>query len=372
MKQLIKIFFFTLILSYSDAYSQLNEDASYLKQAEDFFNQGLYNEAKAALTGIMLTCFDNTALTAATRKASRYTIYSKSEVEGALILWARIHIEKGETEIAEKAIYRLIEFNPNFKPSSGIYRESFYTIFKSYSVSPRLFVGAGIGMNKPTFKVKQVYSIYDSLDYSAKYLSKAGYIYTGFIEWQPFKNIGINTNYGYSKMILNRSLQGLHQNRTYLNYEEVIYTNELGATLRKYFLDSKLKPYIGIGIMYSKMRQSLSNIEINYSTKDRYTSVTKERTITKNSIDMVDFRNKNRFATLYAIGLRYQFKNLLFFAESKFNIDFVDFNNASNPSNTQELGYLYYYIDNDIVLTRFDFSLSMAYIFGHTIKSKLR
>ena len=82
-------------------------------------------------------------------------------------------------------------------------------------------------------------------------------------------------------------------------------------------------------------------------------------------------RNKNRKGVVLGGGFTYKVKNYLITADAGYRFDIgKHLINSKKRYTNQDVIFNYYYIDNDVTLKRMDISLSLAYIFKYSIKSK--
>ena len=206
------------------------------KNAEEFYAAGKYNEALAQLEVIKNTLEKGTS----TDRLMTRLIFSHAEIEKVYTLLAQTYIEIGDEDKAKASLLKLLKESPNFKPGP-LYQKDFYLLLNEIDVQPKVFAGVNIMLNKPVFKITQVNSIYDSVDYASKYKTNLNYIYTAFVEWQFIKNMSINAAYSYSKMTYNRELKGTGRDLYNLKYNELIYANEGRLTLKKYLYQPHLE-----------------------------------------------------------------------------------------------------------------------------------
>jgi hypothetical protein len=335
------------------------------KNAEEFYAAGKYNDALAQLEVIKNTLEKGNS----TDRLMTRLIFSQAEIEKVYTLLAQTYIEIGDEDKAKESLLKLLKESPNFKPGP-LFQKDFYLLLNEIEVQPKVYAGFNIMLNKPVFKIKQVNSIYDSTNYAATYKSKLNYTYTGFLEWQFVNFLSLNAAYSYSKMSYKRELTSVATDQFNLKYNELIYANEGRLTLKKYFDNGDVQPFIGVGAALSNLRQVQGNAELNYLFTDRNTGVSKQKNITQNNIDIIKLRNKNRVGLNFNVGLTLKQKNIIIGLESRYILEFQNFNNQSNNQYNGVLANQYYYIDNDIKLRRFDFGISMAFILNYKIKLK--
>jgi hypothetical protein len=338
----------------------MNNYTSNLKNAEELYSSGKYEEAKQQLLPILQVLNGRDVMD---RFVTRVT-FSDDELEKIYTLLAQIYIETGEEEQAKTALVELFKESPNYSPGQ-LYQVDFYRLVKTVEVRPKFYGGISIGLNKPLFKVTQVYSIYDSTDYAAKYQSNYNYVYTGFLEWQFMKNVSINGAYSYSKMAYERNILRNGIDSFALKYNELIYSNELGISIKKYFSNGRLKPFVGLGANQSSVRQALAGADLNYVTN--IYGVNEKQNLTKNNIEVGDLKNTRRLGITSFVGLNYKINNLFLAIQLRYLNELNNFINENNRYNNVDLMYTYFYLDNDVILKRIDMSISVGYIFKYKI-----
>jgi hypothetical protein len=120
------------------------------------------------------------------------------------------------------------------------------------------------------------------------------------------------------------------------------------------------------------MRQAQGNVELNYIYTNRFTQDGEPKNLTRNNVDVKDMRNTKRFGINAALGSSFTKDRFVISVEAKYLYDLSHLTNPEKRYNNTELLYNYYYIDNDVSMSRIDVSLSLAYIFNYKVKSKIK
>jgi hypothetical protein len=361
------LLFLTLFIK-TGVYCQMLDSVATYNDALELYNQGRYDEAEKLFK-------------------RKHVFYNLINEQNWKILEVQTFIEEKKLSEANKVILQLVKSDPNYLPIEGIYQEDFYTLVKNISVHPTITLGAKAALSFPIYKVAKVQTVYDSTNYDSPYKKINGYCYSIYLQGNIAHNFAFVLDYSYAKSGYKRKITRDGVDNFELKYSEVIYSNELGISLKKYLLkdDSKLfvgprspilhkgsGPYLSIGGYYSKMRQAQANAELNYLYIERQNQYTEPKNITRNNIDVKDMRNKNRFGISGAIGSSLTIDRFVISLEGKYLYDLTELTNPEKRYANNELLFNYYYIDNDVSMSRIDVSLSLAYILSYKVKSKIK
>ncbi len=372
MKRIIILFSLFLVLTFQ-GFGQ-NSRLDSIKTSKDYgvalelYNQGKYEAAKKILI-------------------SQHISYSTEFDQNWFILLAQTYIEMKNYEEANKELVNLLKCSPNYIPPPNIYQDDFYANLRLIAVQPKLSIGVKAARTYPLFSTEKTYSVYDSTAYDTPYKMLKGYCYSLYLQHNFNANFALTLDYSYSKFGYKRTLTRSGVDNFELKYSEIIYNNEIGISLKKYLLKDNSKlllgwvgpilhkgsgPYFSIGGYYSKMRQAQANAEVNYIYTNRSFQSTEPKNLTRNNIDVKDMRNTKRFGLSAALGSSLTIDRLVISLEAKYLYDLTSLTNPEKRYNNTELLYNYYYIDNDVSVSRIDVSLSLAYILSYKVKSKLK
>ncbi len=367
MKKGLKLLLMFFLLGES-TFSQIADSAVSYNEALELYNQGHYEDVLKSFT-------------------QNHRNGNKISEQNWRILVAQTYLELKMVPEANKTLVQLLKSNPNYLPIEGFYQEDFYTLVRNILVRPRFSMGGKVGRAIPTFTINKVYSVYDSTDYAAPYNKANGYCYSIFFQENFNHNFALVLDYSYSKYGYKRDLMRQGVDNFALKYAEVIYSNELGISVKKYlFKNNKLKfigpvspiphrgsgPYITLGGYYTKMRQAQGNIELNFLAKDTAGRYINAKNFKLENFDVKDMRNTKRYGFTAALGSSYTLDRIIISAEAKYLSDFTRITNPDKRTSNDELLTNFYYIDNDVSMTRIDVSVSLAYILGYKVKSRLK
>ena len=168
-----------------------------------------------------------------------------------------------------------------------------------------------------------------------------------------------------------RTITGIDVNKPVLNYSEVLKSFETSLYIKKYFFHKQFKPFVYAGGYFSDLTKATADLELTYKLKDNITPDVDNYYLSQNNINVLNMRNTKRQGVISGIGISYKTKNILISADASYRMDIgTHLTNSTNRYKNEQLLYEFYYIDNDVNLSRVDVSLSVSYIFKYSVKSK--
>ncbi len=327
--------------------------ATAIKEADEMYREGNYDNA----IQLLKTAFKECKL-------------SKREKEDAYLILAQAYLEKEQYTEADQLFIKLLNNDPNFKLKDSLYQDDFYTYYNRIKIRPLFSAGLKLGLNFPHYAIKNLYSVNNANNYSLAYKPEVGYSYGAFAEWQFHNNISFVTDNDFSKMGYSRTINGSDVNKSILNYSEVLKSFETSLYVKKYFLHKQFKPFVYLGGYYTHLNNATSNVELTYKLKDNITPDVDDYYLNKSNVDMIGMRNTNRFGAISGIGVSYKTKNILLSAAASYRVDVgKNLTNSANRYQNEDLLYTYYYIDNNVNLSRVDITFSVGYILKYSVKS---
>ncbi len=196
-------------------------------------------------------------------------------------------------------------------------------------------------------------------------------MYGMFAEYQFYDNISVMAEGSFSKMGYKRTIEGSGNLGLSIKYAEVMKSFESSLICKKYFLHKQFRPFVYLGGYMSNLNSAIADIELTYKLKDNITPDVDDYYLSKNNIDVLEMRNTKRGGIVSGGGISYKTKNILISADACYRLDIGNhLTNSNNKYKSEELLYKYYYIDNDVNLSRVDISVTVAYIFKYSVKSK--
>jgi hypothetical protein len=161
-----------------------------LKQAEDFFNIGEFENCIQLLNTSLKNCS-----------------YTKKEQEVIYELLVKSNIETDNLLEVDYNTIKLFKTNPFYELKEDNNSEDFNRHIKKFSVLPMLSIGLRNTVSKPNFKTTKVFSVLlDGVDYAAPYITtKTLLLYYGWIEYQFKKNFSVNAEFTRLNFEYNRN-----------------------------------------------------------------------------------------------------------------------------------------------------------------------
>jgi len=349
MNRLPIIFLFCMISFAATTKAQNNCDQN-VKQAEEFFNNGDYENAVQIL-----------------EKSIKECNFSKKKEEIALEILAKCYLEQDNIARADATVKNMLEKNPHYELKGSETHEDFVLLVKKFVSHPLFSIGIRNAALQPKFKVTKTYSILENVDYTVPYeTAKTFLLYYAWAEYEFTKNISVNVEFINFSLNYNRSFS--RENDWDMIFQENLSFIEIPLYLKKHFQAGKnIVPYASLGFGYLRMIEANATSYITYTNEDIFNGKKTDYSAT-GKIDMLNMRNKNTFEWIAGCGIGYKFKNLGIFLDAKYSKGFNSLTNSANRFNNTTLTNDYFYIDNSIQLNKVELGISISY----TLKNSIR
>ncbi|MES2287117.1 MAG: hypothetical protein V4547_15605 [Bacteroidota bacterium] len=344
------ILFVVFLLHFSLKTEAQNNCDQNLKQAEELYNSGDYDNCIKLLEKSLEECS-----------------FSKKKKENALELLAKSNLDQDNLMQAEAHVRRLLENNPYYELKETSTHEDFDILVKKFDVLPLFSIGIRNAGLQPKFEISKTYSILENVDYNAPYkTNKTILLYYGYLEYEFRKSISINVDIVNFSIQYNRNFSK-NQDWTML-YNEKLSFIEVPLYVKKYFLLGKnVVPYASLGLGYLRIREANAISQIAYTNEALFTEEIINYSST-GSIDVLEMRNKNNFEWLAGAGIGFKFKNLGIFLDARYCGGLNSLTNSSNRFNNTALINNYFYIDNSVKLNKYELGISISYTLKNLIK----
>jgi hypothetical protein len=327
--------------------------ATFVKDLEQEFNSGHYD-----------ACFQMF------RNGTGNCKFSKRESEDIWLISAQINLERGNLQEVRKSFVQVLKNNPLYVPKQGAFREDFYSNYKMIKVRPRILAGVHSGVNLPSFKTTAVYSVLDSVNYDANLQGVPGYQAGIFLEYLFLPNLSIASEIDYTTVNYKRALSG-PGSRFSLDYAENLTYADLHFSLKKYFGQGKLKPYVSGGACLSFLQKATSQVSVRYSRTDPYTKDIDHFT-SEATTDLKAMRNQRPGFLSLGAGCSYRLKNCVLSLDARYLQGLSNFVNPDRRQSNPNLLYNFYYVDNDVTLRKLEISVGIAYVLNYSVKERKR
>ena len=166
------IFILVFFLCFAFATKAQNNCEQNIKQAEELYNSGDYENCIQIL-----------------EKSIKECDFSKKKKEDALELLAKSQLEQDNINQAEVTVQNLLENNPSYELKETDIHEDFDLLVKKFDVHPLFSIGISNAIMQPKLKVSKTYSILQNIDYTVPYTTnKTILLYYGWAEYEFKKN----------------------------------------------------------------------------------------------------------------------------------------------------------------------------------------
>ena len=279
------------------------------------------------------------------------------------------NIETDNLEKADEYSRKLLNANPAYELKENNNPEDFNRLLKKYTILPLISIGIRNTVLRPNFQTTKVFSVLldDNLNYSSPYLTtKTLLMYYGFIEYQFKKNISFNVEFTGLNIEYRRDLS---KNNYTMTFNEKMTFVECPFYLKKYFLTTKsIFPFANAGLSYINLVKSSANAKIDY-TNDSYingSAIVNSSSI--QDIDLIQMRKKNNFLWMVGAGIGFKIKNFGLFVDVRYYRGTNSLTKTSNRFYNSSLINDYFYVDNSIILNKFEGGITILYTIKNLIK----
>jgi hypothetical protein len=325
-----------LIYSCSLASAQTDSCITNLKNAGSNFEQGNYDQTIAILNTTVKDC----------------DLSKQDQIEAnKLLILAYLAIDN--LEAADKTAAAIMKIDPTYKPDKFRDDPGLSALFEKYKPEPMLTVGISGGINWPSIHVGQTYSVVHADDDPdlGSYKSVIQYQLGAYAEYRLYRDLWLTPEIQFRKTSYEHTLNEV-QGATIHYYENISYF-EIPLSLKYYFLQGPLSPYVQAGADFCWMLQALST-----TTREGESDL----------VDRTDLRTSYMTGFFGAAGLSYGFKGNRVFADFRY-LYFHDPVNKDGTRYADEVNlYKYYYIDDDFRMDNLQFNIGFSHVLSYAIR----
>lgn len=317
------------LVNAASLFAQIDPCLTLLKDARQFSDNGLYDQAIAKANESIALC-----------ELSR-----DDRIDAYKLLFIN-YLAIDNLEMANETVARILKINPNYEPDKQLDSPEIIAIFQKYKPLVSLAAFIQGGLNYGLVDVQKTYSVVTSNDADGldNYKALPGLQLGAGLEYRVWKNAWIRLGGFYRQSRYSIALDDI-QNQV-VTYDEKINFLDINPGIRYYFRSRELQPFVGLGGQFSFLISSLGNI-----TRGE-------------EFDLVDrTEQRNTFFAGYGaeVGLSYKKRSFLFQLSTRYD----RFNgNIVNPEyrfNNLDVVFKYYYLDNDFSLSNFQVNLAIAF-----------
>jgi hypothetical protein len=274
-------------------------------------------------------------------------------------LIAMSYLQLNNPEKARLAAIKMLEANPQYKPSRLNDEKEFIHLIKSIPVIPRFTLTIS-GIYGLTFTSVHVINSFNVTDMPKSYNGRSGFDAGILMDYYFSKHIAMQAglftakykyNFKYEQMDFGSVTTGSE----HLNYFEF-------PLLFKYTAgEGKLQPYIQLGAFYGYLNTDYLNL-----------SITDDQGMVTNSKDnaVKDLRKKSNWGLLYGLGISYKLVSGSLFLDYRLmngltNIYKTEISRYRN--NHQDLMFNYYFIPDDLRLNNSVISAGYSFYISYKV-----
>lgn len=338
MLKIIRLHFLLLALfPISSMYGQSNDCSQVLQKAADTYKEGRISE----IADMLQPCLESG--------------FTKQEKVEAYRLLTLTYLYFNEREKAENAMINLLKNEPEYKLRQADPAE-FVNLYNSFRTSPILLIGAKAGTNGVDVDVKRNFSLDNSGVHRGKYNSNLGIQGGLFLQFPVSKNISVLTEFLYTvkSYTYKDSLFGYAN----LEFPEKQAYLEVPVLVNYNFMSGKWVPYFNLGGSFAYLLQAKAS-----PVRTDKTSGNNQRELKEGAVSVKDLRNPLNFNLIASAGIKV--KDVLgrgyLFVDLRYT---RGLNNIANPDHRYsdpKLMYDYLYVDNNININSFQYSLGYSY-----------
>lgn len=309
---------FFCITAAGNVYSQSDSCAVYLKSGNKSYEERYYDTAIEYLTKALDEC----------------SLNKEEKIQANKIL-ALSYIGIDDLENAEDRASRIMRIDPTYEPDKFSDDPEYVALFSNFVYTPVQRFGLSAGINRPFTNVSNTYSIYhgqDASDYS-EYKEESGFQIAGNYEIRVMKKLWLNA--GVQFRVTNYTHLIKEVENTTIDYSENMQYFDIPLSVKYYFLQRRMQPYVSAGACYSLLTSAVST-----SSRDKINDI----------VDRLEYRNTSMAGFFGSAGFIYKLKSFYGFVDVKYCV-YPDNVNKEGTRYADEVNvFKYYYIDDDFTM----------------------
>ncbi len=250
-------------------------------------------------------------------------------------------------EAANKVARDVMAQNPNYKPDKLKDDPKLCALFEKYKPSPVLSIGIYGGINLPSVRVINTYSVVQSDAPSGltTYSNKTGFQIGLKAEYRIYKEFWVDAGIQYRETGYEHDLDSIGKKT--VNYSEKLNYFDFPISAKYYFLKKHLQPYLEAGPDFSFLTDAKS---------------TTSRAGSQDVVDRTGLRNTFQLGYFGAVGCDYKYNSFLFFMDIRY-VYFPEQVNKANTRYNENINlWKYYYIDDDFSMNIMQLNIGASYI----------
>ncbi len=242
------------------------------------------------------------------------------------------YLKVDNLEEADKTAAEIMKIDPYFKPDKFKDDPKLSTLFEKYKPVPVFRMGIAGGLNFSSVDEVQSYSIAhpDDAEGLDTYNNKMGFQLGAFAEYRLYRNFWVNLGFRYRQSKYEHILDSVEN--TSIHFSEKLSYFDWPLSLKYYFLQSAIRPYVQVGADFSFLSSAIST-----TSRDEESDL----------VDRSDYRNSFSVGYFGAAGVSYGIRGMEIFAELSYHYYPENINKDETRYSDLVNVFKYYYIDDD-------------------------
>jgi hypothetical protein len=301
-----------------------------MKKANSDYEQRNYDDAISLLVPAIAHC--------------PLTEEEKIQANKLLIL---CYLSVDNLEAANNVAAAIMKENPNYKPDKLKDDPRLFALFEKYKPTPVFSVGVFGGINIPSIRVTNTYSVVhsDNAPGLATYSNKTSFQFGAKAEYRAYRGFWVSGGILYRQSSYEHDLDSISNEQ--VKYIEKLDYLDFPFSGKYYFLKKNFQPYLEAGVDLSFLVSANSTIF---------------RGAEQDASSVTTLRNTFQAGYFGAIGYNYKHNGLLLFIDIRY-IYFPGQVNKIDTRYTDNINlWKYYYIDNDFTMNNMQLNIGAAYI----------
>ncbi len=335
--------------------AQVNCD-NIVEEATDLYNSGRYDESVTLLENGLNTCS-----------------LSKAKKEKVYILLLNMNIEKDSMSAVDKYFRLLLKNNPSFKIKDYNGLDDFKKDYGNYYIYPKLSFGLRMHYSKQSVNSYSAYQVMPNIENESEYKTSGHFGTNLMVDYRVNEKNALFSEIGYFNIDFERTIKNNYW--SLFSNEKIKYFQWDVGIKHFYRTKRQLNPYLTLGLSNQYLMES-EFVTLGQTKQVVLNSFSGTDTVNYKALPVVDsdtksMRNKYIPSLIIGGGAIYKIGYLGLGLDCRLYQSLISLNNKKNrfDENAQSLIRNYGYIDNNIFMSKIDYSIVITYLFNK-VKSK--
>lgn len=305
-----------------------------LREAEKLYENGLIEEIPEMLSGCLNKGF------------------TREEKIRAYKLIINAHLFNENLNQASHTMLEFLRFHPEYEPMEAADPAEFINLYDKFETLPSLALGITGGISITDVNVIKRYTVNSTSESQYEYQSPGFHFGLRFSK-SVYQNLDINADLAFARYTYNYS-------ETTLGFASISMQEQqnhliLPVSASYFYPIKKWHPYVSLGISANYLFGATGTPERTYTDNAH-------QSVSGTDIDFTEQRKEITASLFGELGVRYKVQRGYFFASARYYRGLVNQTNEDMRNDNPDLVYQYYYIDDDIRLNNFSFSVGYMYL----------